>query len=61
VTAIFEHVRTPQNTPCGHCGHYHGRLCPSVKAIEYYPDGGIKRVEYRDANPLDGTRLWDNS
>lgn len=31
---------------CRHCGMIHGLLCPSVKAIEYYPDGTIKRVEY---------------
>ncbi len=25
-----------------------GYQCPRVKAVEYYPDGRVKRVEYRD-------------
>ena len=33
--------------PCKFCGQWHGPLCPSVKAIEYYPDGAVKRIEYR--------------
>lgn len=32
---------------CPICGMWHGPICPSVKAIEYYPDGSIKRIEYR--------------
>lgn len=31
---------------CGHCGMYHGPICPRIKAIEYYEWGGVKRVEY---------------
>jgi hypothetical protein len=31
---------------CEFCGTIHGPRCPSVKAIEYYPDGKIKRIEY---------------
>ena len=31
---------------CPHCGLIHGPRCPSVKAIEYFPDGTVKRVEY---------------
>lgn len=33
---------------CKHCGliHAYGGVCPRIKAIEYYPDGTIKRVEY---------------
>lgn len=34
---------------CPHCGYIHtpdGGLCPRVKAIEYYPDGSVKRVEF---------------
>jgi len=27
---------------------YHGGKCPKVKAIEYYPDGTVKRVEFGD-------------
>ena len=36
-------------TKCAHCGNIHGPRCPSVKAIEYYPDGTVKRVEYMTA------------
>ena len=25
---------------------YHGAACPKVKAIEYYPNGMIKRIEF---------------
>jgi hypothetical protein len=34
-------------TICPRCGggHAHGE-CPDVRAIEYYPDGRVKRVEY---------------
>jgi hypothetical protein len=31
---------------CKWCGMIHGPRCPSVKAIEYFPDGTIKRVEF---------------
>jgi len=34
---------------CPHCGLLHlvdSGPCPRIKAIEYYPDGTIKRVEY---------------
>ena len=33
---------------CEHCGSEtpHNGHCPSVKAIEYFKDGTIKRVEY---------------
>jgi hypothetical protein len=33
---------------CGYCGGYpaHGPAqCPRVRAVEYYPDGSLKRVE----------------
>ncbi len=38
-------VNTPQG-PCGHCGNWHSGPCPRVKAIEYFPNGLVKRVEY---------------
>lgn len=31
---------------CCHCGCYHTGVCPKIKAIEYHPDGTIKRIEY---------------
>lgn len=36
--------------PCGHCGGYHLAKCLLVKAIEYHPDGTVKRVEYYTPN-----------
>ena len=39
---------------CPYCGAMpHQGICPSVKAIEYYPDGSIKRVEMRGAEQSD--------
>lgn len=35
---------TPQ---CRWCGHYHGDLCPQVKALEFADDGTtVSRVEF---------------
>jgi hypothetical protein len=33
---------------CGWCGLIHGGTCPRVKAIEYHPNGQIKRVEFHE-------------
>lgn len=35
-------------TNCRWCGFMHTGQCPCVKAIEYYPDGVVKRVEFHD-------------
>lgn len=43
---------TAVDTTCRHCGQHHGPHCPLVKAVEYYPDGSLKRVEYIDAQPI---------
>ncbi len=32
---------------CGSMPHKHVGLCPQVRAVEYHPDGTIKRVEKR--------------
>lgn len=37
---------------CQHCGNWHSGICPKVKAIEYYNDGTIKRVEYFGNEPV---------
>lgn len=40
---------------CQHCGNVHAGQCPRVKAVEYYRDGSVKRVEYHaptDAIPV---------
>ncbi len=29
-----------------HSGVVHGGPCPRVRAIEYHPSGGVKRVEF---------------
>lgn len=32
----------------------HGPKCPSVKALEYHPDGTVKRVEFVELEPVMG-------
>lgn len=36
---------------CQFCGSIilHSGVCPTVKAIEYHPDGAVKRVEFKCA------------
>ena len=41
----------PALKPCPWCSGlggqvYHAGVCPRVRAIEYYPDGTVKRVEF---------------
>lgn len=36
---------------CGHCGMFHAGPCPRIKAIEYFPNGMLKRVEYVTEQP----------
>ncbi len=47
---------------CTHCGSFpHQGVCPLIRAIEYHPDGSIKRVEYKTANdypPLKDQGPW---
>ena len=38
--------------PCKFCGFNHGVLCPQVKAVEYFPSGKIKRVEFKCAGDV---------
>lgn len=42
---------------CGWCGMYHGPTCPRVSAIEYHPNGQVKRVEFFDATGANGRRV----
>jgi hypothetical protein len=37
---------TAMTDKCQWCGNIHGQRCPEVRAIEYHPDGTIKRVEF---------------
>ena len=36
---------------CPHCGMFHTTTCPRIAAIEYHPDGTVKRVEFGVAAP----------
>jgi len=45
------------NDACPNCSSayswvVHGGACPKVRAVEYYPDGTIKRVEFH--GPVSG-------
>lgn len=33
---------------CRYCGCWHNGTCPKVKAIEYHPDGSVRRVELHE-------------
>ena len=45
MTAILKGDQT-----CGYCGNLHpGLVCHRVKAMEYHPNGNLKRVELHDA------------
>ena len=55
----FTHVdlRLAQGA-CPHCSSewqavFHSGRCPEIKAIEYDTYGHVKRIEYRDASPVD--------
>jgi hypothetical protein len=43
--------------PCPHCGGWHTGMCPRLKAIEYHPDGTVKRVEYHESAGAGATAL----
>jgi hypothetical protein len=48
-------VTGSQTPTCPYCGcwpHEHLGQCPEVKAIEYFPNGTIKRVEKRPTESL---------
>ena len=36
---------------CPWCGGVHMELCPHVKAIDYYENGGVRRIEFRYPQP----------
>ena len=36
-----------ETAKCRWCGMIHGSLCPQVKAIEFFADGTVKRVEFK--------------
>lgn len=41
-----------EDTLCQHCGMQHIGPCHRIAAIEYYPDGRVKRVEYVKPQPV---------
>lgn len=48
---------TGEFKPCELCSDettkiYHYGRCPKIKSIEYYPDGQIKKIEFRDIEPI---------
>lgn len=48
---------------CGYCGCLHpGRVCHRVKAMEYHPNGTLKRVELHDAGGgfVGRERFWES-
>ena len=48
-------------TPCQWCGLIHtASFCPMVKALEYYPDGTLKRVELKTAADYPQAIEWGN-
>ncbi len=44
---------------CRWCGFVHGPRCPAVAAIEFHPDGTVKRVEFvaQAAFPVDYSQV----
>lgn len=43
---------------CQHCGMIHEATCPRIRAIEYHPDGSVKRVEFHGPIPLAPAQPW---
>lgn len=45
-----DNINSVDGKICPYClTVYHlGAVCPKVKAFEYYPDGNLKRVEFKD-------------
>jgi hypothetical protein len=45
---------------CPHCGMIHQTTCPRVKAIEYRPDGSVRRLEFHAPVPVMGQPQYTN-
>lgn len=51
------HTSTASETAkCPYCAGLHDAVCTLVKAIEYYPDGTRKRVEFHPPQPVVGNQ-----
>jgi len=48
---------TARVSHCQHCGNYHTGQCPRVKAIEYYANGTMKRIEFFETTHMH-SGLW---
>lgn len=47
MSAEIHHL--PDLKGCRFCGDHHkGEACPLIEAIEYWEDGTISRIEFRD-------------
>jgi len=46
---MSETTNSASGAKCQYCNGYHPALCPTVKAIEYFENGKIKRVEFKTA------------
>jgi hypothetical protein len=46
---MTETASAAKSQNCQWCGLFHTSpgVCPMVKALEYYPDGTLKRVEFK--------------
>lgn len=43
---------------CQYCGNFHQTICPTIKAMEYHPNGTVKRVEFKTANDYPASSGW---
>ena len=56
ITVIPDSSTSQAPTYCPYCSNppnylaYHSGACPKVKSIEYYPDGTVKKIEFKDSN-----------
>lgn len=46
-TPVTPTATTSAPHTCRWCNGLHTGTCPKVKAIEYHPNGAVKRVEFR--------------
>lgn len=53
-------VISNQQASCRWCGFFHGARCPQVAALEFSPDGTVKRVEFVAPQPMVSAAMgWD--
>ena len=48
----FLQIHNVNAESCRYCGAIHGGVqCSRISAIEYFPDGTVKRIEFHNPNP----------